>query len=88
MGRHNPGEVNAAPLPGRRQHLGGGGLDTLAGIDPQIRPVPLDRAFEEGFHPLVDLLAEPADLARYAPLEIPLMPSALTRSSTERVEMP
>ena len=32
-------------------------------VDPQIRPVALDRAVEEGLHLLVDLLAQPADLA-------------------------
>jgi hypothetical protein len=35
-------------------------------------------------HTLVDLGAQAADLA----LEIPDMPMALTRSSTERVDMP
>ena len=32
-------------------------------IDPQIGPVALDRAAQEGFHLLVNLLAQPADLA-------------------------
>jgi hypothetical protein len=35
----------------------------VGGVDPQIRPVALDRALEEGLHPLVDVLAEPAHLA-------------------------
>ena len=56
----------------------------VGGVDPQIRPVALDRPVEEGLHPLVDLLAQPATWL----LEMPLMPMALTRSSTERVEMP
>lgn len=33
-------------------------------IDPQVRPVALDRSVEEGLHPLVDLLAQAGDLAR------------------------
>lgn len=32
-------------------------------IDPQIRPLALDRAGQEAVHPLVDLADEPADLA-------------------------
>ena len=32
-------------------------------VDPEIGPVALDRPVEEGLHPLVDLLAQPADLA-------------------------
>jgi hypothetical protein len=32
-------------------------------IDPQVRPVTIDRLVEKGFHPLVDLLAQPVDLA-------------------------
>ena len=32
-------------------------------VDPQVGPVALDRAVEEGLHALVDLLAEPAHLA-------------------------
>ena len=32
-------------------------------IDPQIGPVALDRAAQEGFHLLVNLLTQPADLA-------------------------
>src|SRR5215813_10730074 len=35
----------------------------VGGVDPKIGPVALDRSVEEGFDPLVDLLAEPADLA-------------------------
>src|SRR4051794_6138174 len=32
-------------------------------VDPEIRPVALDRPLEEGLHPTVDLLTEPAHLA-------------------------
>jgi hypothetical protein len=32
-------------------------------VDPQVRPVALDRPVEEGLYPLVDLLAQSADLA-------------------------
>ena len=32
-------------------------------VDPDVGPVALDRPVEEGLHPLVDLLAQPADLA-------------------------
>jgi len=35
----------------------------VGGVDPEIGPVALDRPVEEGFHPFVDFLAEPADLA-------------------------
>jgi len=35
----------------------------VGGVDPQIRPVALDRPVEEGLHPLINLLAEPAHLA-------------------------
>ena len=35
----------------------------VGGVDPQIGPVALDRPVEEGLHLLVDLLAQPADLA-------------------------
>lgn len=56
----------------------------LSLLTPKIGPVALDRSFEEGFLLAVDLLAEPRHLA----FEMPDMPMALTRSSTERVEMP
>jgi hypothetical protein len=32
-------------------------------VDPEIGPVAFDRPLEEGLHPLVDLLAQPAHLA-------------------------
>src|SRR5262249_1695013 len=35
----------------------------VGGVDPQIGPVAFDRAMEEGLHLLVDLFAQPADLA-------------------------
>ena len=57
----------------------------VGGVDPQIGPVAFDRAVEEGLHLVVDLLAQPRLTWL---LEMPLMPIALTRSSTERVEMP
>jgi hypothetical protein len=53
-------------------------------IEPEVRPLALDRPRQEGFDTLVDLAAEPRDLA----LADASMPSALTRSSTERVDMP
>ena len=56
----------------------------VGGVDPQIGPVALDRAVEEGLHLVVDLLAQPADLA----LGDAAHPHRLTRSSTERVETP
>lgn len=56
----------------------------VGGVDPQIWPVALDESFKERFDLAVDLFAQPADLV----LEMPLMPMALTRSSTERVEIP
>jgi hypothetical protein len=56
----------------------------VGGVDPEIRPLAFERAIQEGRDPLVDLFAEPADLA----LEMPVIPMALTSSSTERVETP
>ena len=53
-------------------------------VDPQIRPVALDRPVEEGLHALVDLLAQPGDLA----LGDAGHAHRLDQSSTERVEMP
>lgn len=35
----------------------------VGGVDPQIRPITLDRAVEEGLDPLIDVLAQPTDLA-------------------------
>ena len=35
----------------------------VGGVDPQIGPIPLDRAVEEGFDPPVDLFAQPRYLA-------------------------
>ena len=35
----------------------------IGGVDPQVRPVALDRAVEEGMHFLVELFTQPADLA-------------------------
>ena len=57
----------------------------VGGVDPEIGPVAFDRPVEEGLHLAVDLLAQPRLTWL---LEMPLMPMALTRSSTERVEMP
>ena len=57
----------------------------VGGVDPEIGPVAFDRPVEEGLHLAVDLLAQPRLTWL---LEMPLMPIALTRSSTERVEMP
>ena len=56
----------------------------VGGVDPEVGPVAFERAVEEGLHLAVDLLAEPRHLA----LQMPDMPMALTRSSTERVDMP
>lgn len=35
----------------------------VGGVDPDVRPVALDRPIEEGLHAAVDVLAQPADLA-------------------------
>ena len=51
----------------------------VRGIDLHVRPVALDRAVQEGIDPLVDLRAQPRDLAHA---------HTFTSSSTERVEMP
>src|SRR3954467_4588798 len=34
----------------------------VGGIEPQIRPIALDRPVQESLHPLVDLATEPRDL--------------------------
>ncbi len=57
----------------------------VGGVDPQVRPVAFDLAVQERADALVELAAQ-TRLTWL--LETPLMPSALTRSSTERVEMP
>ena len=56
----------------------------VGGVDPQIRPVALDRTAEERLHLVIDL----ADSRETWLLEMPVMPIACTRSSTERVETP
>src|SRR5690349_12535397 len=35
----------------------------VGGVDPDIRPLALEGAIEEGVHPAIDLLHQPADLA-------------------------
>ena len=35
----------------------------VGGVEPEVGPAALDRALEEGAHPLVDLRTEPGDLA-------------------------
>ena len=57
----------------------------IGGVEPDIRPVALDRAVEEGLHFAVDLLAQTADTWLF---DTPVPPIALTRSSTARVETP
>ena len=56
----------------------------VSGIQPDIGPLALDGAAQEGLHPLLDLAAQSRDLA----FGDALIPMARTRSSTERVEMP
>ena len=55
------------------ERLGLGGADLhaqhlahpqVSGVDPQIGPVALDGALQEGLHPLIDLGAQARDLAR------------------------
>lgn len=68
----------------------------VGGVDPQVRPVALDRPVEEGLHPPQSSLRRlrKLDCAISSHrrltwlLEMPLMPIALTRSSTDRVETP
>ena len=57
----------------------------VGGIQPEIRPVALKRAVEEGVHPVVDVLAQLADRAL---ADAGSEPIACTRSSTRRVETP
>jgi hypothetical protein len=57
----------------------------VGGVDPQKRPVALDRTAEEGLHLVVDLAAQPAHHGSWRCRSIPI---ACTRSSTERVERP
>ena len=58
----------------------------VRGVDPQVRPVLLDQVVEERAHALIELFAQPADLAWL--LDTPVIPRALISSSTDRVEMP
>ena len=64
----------------------------VGGIEPEIRPIALERPAEKGVDLAVDLLAKAAYPrlrgGRLCDFEMPLMPIALTNSSTERVEMP
>ncbi len=64
----------------------------VGGADPQIGPKAFQGAVEKGLYTLVDVLAEPRDPrlhgGRLWLLEMPVMPMALTGSSTERVETP
>src|ERR1043166_3908387 len=64
----------------------------VGGVDPQVGPLALDRAAEEGVHPLVDLDDPAADLAlrdaRGAHRPFDKLRTGLTRSSTARVETP
>jgi hypothetical protein len=62
-------------------------------VDPQVRPATFDRPVEERMDPLVDFAAQARDMARRGEArlrldEMPVIPIALTRSSTERVETP
>ena len=57
----------------------------VGGVDPEIGPVALDRTVEEGLRPRSSI--SPHSRETWL-LEMPLMPIALTSSSTERVEMP
>ena len=54
-------------------------------VDPQIRPFALNGAVEEGLDPVVDVGAQPADLAFRDPGPTPM---ACARSSTARVGTP
>jgi hypothetical protein len=78
---------------GNRHQKNAAGLTCLqiGGVDPDVRPVAFDGTVEESHHTDVDLFTKPAAPLRGDRLwlfEIPLIPIALTRSSTERVEMP
>ena len=56
----------------------------ISRIQPQIGPVALQRSIEEAVDLIVDLAAQPGDRL----LEMPDIPMACTRSSTERVDTP
>ena len=74
------------PAPGFSTH--GSGFTSprtgSGGVEPNIRPVALERARQETLHPLVDVRTQAGDLA----LADPSIPMARTSSSTERVETP
>ena len=57
---------------------------TLSGVDPQTGPVALERAVQERLH----FSSISAHNRLTWLLEIPVIPIALTTSSTERVETP
>jgi hypothetical protein len=48
---------------GRRDDAAAAAHLQVGRVEPNIGPIPFYRATEEGFDPLVDLLAQPADLA-------------------------
>jgi hypothetical protein len=56
----------------------------IGGVEPDIWPVAFQRAVQEGLHLVVD---SPHSRDTWL-LEMPDIPMACTRSSTERVEMP
>jgi hypothetical protein len=64
----------------------------VGGVQPEIGPLAVERAFQEGAHALVDVLAELGDPrlreGRLWDFEMPVRPMAWTRSSTRRVDTP
>jgi hypothetical protein len=57
----------------------------VGGVEPEIGPLAIERALEEGTNALVDVLGTSLETLD---LEMPLMPMACTSSSTLRVETP
>jgi hypothetical protein len=55
--------MGRVPARGATPHAPGLARLDVRGVDPQIRPIALDLAVEEGAHTLIQFAAQPADLA-------------------------
>jgi len=59
----------------------------IGGVDPEIRPVALDRPIEEGFDLAVDLLAQPADLALRDPAHAHRLDQIVDRARRDALDV-
>ena len=59
----------------------------VGGVDPQVGPLALDGAVKEGFDPLVDLLAEAADLALRDPAHAHRLDQVVHRAGRDALDV-